>query len=306
MTLTLATGTPLSRFSFGTMQWGGGADAAEARRLYDRCREAGITAFDTAVGYTEGRAETLLGQFVKAERDAVHVATKIGYDRDHSPATLTAQWDRSRRQSGLEQVDLLYLHRWSGTDLAATFDWLAARQEAGEFRQIGVSNFAAWQVMKAQGAARAAGTRIDALQPMLNLVKRQAQVELLPMAEDQGIAVLSYSPLGGGLLTGKYARGETGRIRSDSHYAARYAPDWMSRAAEDLSALAAETGHDPATLAVAWVAARGVTPIISARSTEQLAPSLAAMSLDLDPELDARLSALTPTPPPATDRLEEA
>ncbi|MFT7136183.1 MAG: aryl-alcohol dehydrogenase-like predicted oxidoreductase [Akkermansiaceae bacterium] len=145
------------------------------------------------------------------------------------------------------------------------------------------------------------------IQPMYNLVKRQAEVEILPMADDLGILVAPYSPLGGGLLTGKYAKGEAGRLTQDDRYAARYAPDVMHQTAVGLSDLAADMGMHPATLAVAWVAAHptGPSPIISARSAEQLAPSLAAMTYDMPADVYAKIASLSPTPPPATDRIEE-
>jgi len=162
--------------------------------------------------------------------------------------------------------------------------------------------------MKAQSVAQDLGTRIDAIQPMYNLVKRQAEVEIFPMAQDQDIDIFAYSPLGGGLLTGKYTRGEVGRLSTDSRYAARYAPNWMQQAALGLGDLAARAAMDPATLAVAWVAAHPArpSPIISARSVDQLAPSLAAMDYALDATTYAAISGLGPTPAPATDRLEEA
>ena len=146
------------------------------------------------------------------------------------------------------------------------------------------------------------------LQPMYNLVKRTAEVELLPMAESEGFAVCPYSPLGGGLLTGKYARGEGGRIRDDKMYSQRYGADWMFDAAEGLNGIAAETGVHAATLAVAWVARNpGVWgPIVSGRSAEQLGPSLKAIGFDMDDALYARLSALSPAPPRYNDRSEEA
>ena len=142
---------------------------------------------------------------------------------------------------------------------------------------------------------------------MYDLVKRQAEVEILPMADDLGILVAPYSPLGGGLLTGKYTSGSTGRLTQNDAYAARYGQEAMHKAATDLSTLAADMGIDPATLAVAWVAAHptGPNPIISARNEAQLAPSLAALNYDITPEVYAQLSALIPTPAPATDRTEE-
>jgi aryl-alcohol dehydrogenase-like predicted oxidoreductase len=143
---------------------------------------------------------------------------------------------------------------------------------------------------------------------MYNLVKRQAEVELLPMAADQGIAVFPYSPLGGGLLSGKYVAGGTGRLTEDSRYASRYAPSQMHQTAAGLVDLAAGLGLSPATLAVAWAMAHPTQPrpIISAHSAGQLAPSLAALTTQMPIELYTRIAALSPAPPPATDRLEEA
>ncbi|MEC3861864.1 aldo/keto reductase [Mesobacterium sp. TK19101] len=307
--LTLSDGTPVTPFAFGTMQFGGTADAAASQALYDACRAAGITHFDSAYAYTEGRSETLLGDCARAERDKVYIATKVNYAGGGSAANIRASFDESRKRLGLDTVDLLYMHRWTDdVPLDETFGALAELQQQGLIRHIGVSNYAAWQVMKAQAVAAKLGTRIDVIQPMYNLVKRQAEVELLPMCAAEGIVAATYSPLGGGLLTGKYADGADGRLKDSAMYAARYAPAAMHDAAAELSAIAAELGTHPATLAVAWVARHpaGPNPILSARSVEQLQPSLAGMTLAMDDGLYARLSALTPTPPPATDRLEEA
>ena len=295
--------------AFGCMQFGGRADAAASRALYDSCRAAGITHFDTAHVYTEGQSERLLGQFSKGD-DRVSIATKIGYEGGAGRANLTAQFDESLRRLDVDEVDLLYLHRFDPvTPLEETLALFVEWQNAGRIARIGLSNFAAWQVMKAQAILARYGSRVDAIQPMYNLVKRQAEVELLPMCADQSIAVHGYSPLGGGLLTGKYASGGAGRLAEDKRYAARYAPEAMHRAAEGLSAIAADIGTHPATLAVAWIIGCPITPVvplISARSADQLAPSLAATDLPMTSDLRARLSALYPAPPPATDRLEEA
>ena len=295
--------------AFGCMQWGGRADETASRAMFDACLAAGVTHFDSANGYTDGASETLLGRFAGPLRERLFIATKAGYEGGAGRANLIAQFDTSRKRLGMDAVDLLYIHRYDpSTPLEETLDTLARLQSDGLVRQIGLSNFAAWQVMKAQAVAARLGTRIDAIQPMHNLVKRQVEVELLPMAADQGIAVFSYSPLGGGLLSGKYAAGEVGRLSEDDRYATRYGQPAMHAAASGLAALAAEVGIPAATLAVAWVRAHPLrpNPILSARSAEQLAPSLAALDLALDPALYARLSALYPAPPPATDRLEEA
>ncbi len=305
---TTVSGAPVSRYSFGTMQFGGKADEAASAAMYAACREAGISFFDTAYGYTEGRSEELLGRLIASERDDVFVATKCAYE-GASPEEIDAQFGESRKRLGVDTVDLLYLHRFDDdVPLEVSLEAMGRHVESGAVRYVGVSNYASWQVMKARGVAKAMGFDISFIQPMYNLVKRQVEVELLPMALSEGFAICPYSPLGGGMLTGKYLSGEGGRLAEDERYATRYAPGWMAEAAAGLVEIAGELGVSPATLAVAWVARHpGVYgPIISARDTAQLAPSLDAMTFEMDDALYARLSALSPTPPPATDRLEEA
>ncbi|MGO4914018.1 aldo/keto reductase [Pseudogemmobacter sp. W21_MBD1_M6] len=307
--ITSADGTPMSRFCFGTMQFGGPADETASRAMFDACRAAGITFFDTAFVYTGGASETLLGEFAASERDSLIIATKAAYEGGSSAHNILTGFEISRGRLGMDYIDILYLHRWDAdVPLEETFGALAGLKSAGKIGHIGVSNFSAWQGMKAQAVAGKLGVRIDIMQPMYNLVKRQAEVELLPMALSEGIAVAPYSPLGGGLLTGKYNNGGAGRLAEDGRYAARYGPGWMHDAARNLADLAAETGIHPATLAVAWVARNPAitAPIISARTADQLKPSLDALALTFDDTLYAQITALTPTPAPATDRLEEA
>lgn len=306
-------GQPASRVCYGCMQFGGTADFANSTEMFHDSRAAGVNFFDTAHVYTGGVSETWLGQLAGPTRDALIIATKAAYQGGSGADNILRSFDESRARLGMDSVDVLYLHRWDAdTPLAETFDALARLQSDGAIRYIGVSNFAAWQVMKAQTVAQSFGTRIDILQPMYSLVKRQAEVELLPMALSEGFGVAPYSPLGAGLLTGKYGAGATaqgpGRLSDDARYGARYGPDWMWTTARALTDLAAELGQSPATLAVAWAARHpGVTaPIISARSAAQLVPSLAALTYTLTDEVYARMAALSPTPAPATDRLEEA
>ncbi|MEM1351659.1 MAG: aldo/keto reductase [Pseudomonadota bacterium] len=306
--LTSPDGTPASRLAFGAMQFGDRADAMASRAMYDACREAGITHFDTAYVYTNGASETLLGEFIGDQRDSLLIATKVAYSGGAGRTNIFDSLDVSRQRLGMDLVDVLYLHRFDpDTDLNETMDAFATLKAEGRIRYIGLSNAAAWQVMKAIRVAADFDLTIDILQPMYNLVKRQAEVEILPMCADQGVACAPYSPLGGGLLTGKYAAGGEGRLSEDNRYAARYGLDWMHDTARDLATLAAELSVDPATLAVAWAAAHpsAPTPIISARSVEQLRPSLAALDFELSQELYDQMTALSRTPPPATDRIEE-
>ncbi|KUP93180.1 aldo/keto reductase [Tritonibacter horizontis] len=308
--LTTLDGQPIGPFAFGCMQFGGRADHSASAEMFAACRDAGLRHFDTACGYTEGASEKILGALVAKDRESLYVATKVGYIGGASAANMRAQFDTSRQRLNLDLVDLLYLHRFDPeTPLEETLTCFAELQQAGMIRHVGLSNFAAWQVMKAVALAARLGVQIDVLQPMYSLVKRQAEVELLPMCVDQGIVPVPYSPLGGGLLTGKYAAaGQTGRLVEDPRYAARYGPSWMHQTARDLLALAEEQGTDAATLAVAWAAAHPArpVPILSARSAAQLAPSLAAARFDMTPELYARIEKLSPRPAPATDRLEES
>ncbi|SPJ25354.1 aldo/keto reductase [Palleronia abyssalis] len=306
--VTSPDGTPPSALSFGAMQFGGTADEDASRAMFRACRERGINMFDTAHVYTDGRSEEILGKLAAVEREKIILASKVNMRRGNSATSIRESCDESRTRLGVDTIDLYYLHRFDPeTDLEETFEALSILKNQGWIRAIGVSNFAAWQVMKAQAVAARFDIRIDAIQPMLNLVKRQAEVEILPMAEDQKIDVYPYSPLGGGLLTGKYRAGGEGRLRDSEMYAKRYASDWMHNTAADLATLARGYRMDPATLAVAWAMHRpGVTsPIISGRSVEQLLPSLDALTFDWNDDIAARVTALTRQPAPATDRSEQ-
>ena len=308
--LTTRDGSAVSRFAFGAMQWGESASAADARATYEACRAAGINHFDTAHVYGDGASEQVVAELCGPERDTLYIATKVSYPGGNSRASILSSVEDSRVRLKMDQIDLLYLHRFDDdVPLEESFETLAKLQSDGVIRHIGVSNFAAWQLVKAQGIAGSFGTRIDMLQPMYNLVKRQVEVEILPASADQGIEVCSYSPLGGGLLTGKYARGETeGRFANSAMYRGRYDVDWMRGAAASLNDIAGELGTSAAVLAIAWLTrhAPDVRPILSARTAGQIGASIEGMSYALDDATYDRITALSPTPAPATDRLEEA
>ena len=172
------------------------------------------------------------------------------------------------------------------------------------------SNFPAWRTLEALAVQERHGwARLQVIEPMYNLVKRQAEVEILPMAQAHEISVIPYSPTGGGLLSGKYAGGgeNRGRLHTNRMYTARYGEEWMHEVAARFAAFCKDRGLHPVSAAVAWVGAHpAVTaPIIGARNVEQLRASLDSVSVDMTPELRAEISALSRTPPPATDRLEE-
>ncbi|MDA5093429.1 aldo/keto reductase [Aliiroseovarius sp. KMU-50] len=306
--LTSQNGAPAGRFAFGAMQFGENADETASAAMFEACLKAGISHFDTAHLYTGGASERILGRLIKPHRDRLVIATKIGYRNPDSLSALRDEFDLSRERLGEEMVDILYLHRFNpNLSMEAQITALAGMQDEGAVRFLGLSNFAAWQAMKAQGIAKGMGTKIDVFQPMYSLVKRQAEVEILPLCEAEGILPAPYSPLGGGLLTGKYSAGGSGRLTEDPCYKSRYGFDWMHQAATGLGDIATKLGTHPATLAVAWVARHSScpNPILSARSVEQLRPSLDGVSNVMDDALYDRITALTPTPPPATERTEE-
>ncbi|MEZ4368478.1 MAG: aldo/keto reductase [Kofleriaceae bacterium] len=313
------TGVRVSRLALGAMAFGTDADAATSAALYRCARTAGVTFIDTADVYGQGRSEELLAELIGPERDQIVLASKAyfptgdgGNDRGTSRYHLVRAVEASLRRLKTDRLDVFYLHRWD--DLTALDETLRAVDDlvrAGKVLYPACSNFAAWQVAHALGVAEARRLApLVAVQPMYNLLKRQAEVELLPMAQALGVGVVTYSPTAGGLLTGKYAGGARpagGRMTTNAMYQARYADPTYPAAVDGLVAIAAELGQPAATVAVAWVLAQpGVTSVLlGARDPGQLTQTLAAAELVLDEATLARLSALTPTPPPATDRVEE-
>jgi len=313
------TGLRVSALCFGTMSFGDMADEAASAALYRRAREAGIDFFDCANVYSAGRAEEILGRLIAGERQRVVLATKVGFsmgqdpnDRGLSRRHILQSVEASLRRMGTDRVEILFVHTWDdSTPIDETLRALDLLVRRGKVLYLGVSNWAAWQIATALGtSARDSLASFACVQPMYSLVKRQAEVEILPFACACGLGVVSYSPLGGGLLSGKYGtrrRPPRGRLVDNRMYAARYGQDAYYAAADAFTDVAKDLGVHPATLAVAWVKAHpAVTaPILGARSVEQLEPSLAAADFVMSDEVYARLSALTPTPPPATDRTEE-
>ena len=313
------TGMRISRLVLGTMTFGREADEAESRAMYAACRDAGVQTFDCANVYAGGESERMLGRLVASERDQLVLTTKAYFptgpgpnQRGTSRYHLVRAVEASLRRLGTDHVDVLFLHRWDErTDLEETLRAVEHLVRQGKVLYPAVSNFAAWQTMKALAVADRRGFQpVVAMQPMYNLVKRQAEVELLPLAASEGLGVMPYSPLGGGLLTGKYAAAGEARGRFDESrmYATRYADEMNARVAADFTAFAHERGLDPVSLAVAWVAHHpAVTaPLLGARNVAQLTPALQALELGMDDALYAEVAALSPAPPPATDRAEEA
>jgi len=299
------------------MSFGGDADEATAKSMFQRYREAGINFFDCADVYAGGKSETLLGKFIASSRDELVIATKAHFGTGPAPTArgsnryhLVRAVEASLRRLNTDRIDILYLHHFDATTaLDDTLKSLELLLQQGKILYPAASNFSAWQTMRALGIAERRGfAPLACLQPMYNLAKRQAEVEILPMALEMGLGVCSYSPLAGGLLTGKYATsGAEGRLVSNAMYQLRYGDPTNHDIAAGLHALAREVGHHPASVAVAWVASHPsiTAPILGARNLEQLEPSLRALDVPMTAELRERISRLSPTPPPAHDRTEE-
>ena len=311
------TGVRVSQLCHGTMSFGGDADPQESARMYRACRDAGINFFDTADQYNGGRSEEILGELIRGERDALVVATKCynpsGPDvnsRGASRRHVSRAVEASLRRLKTDRIDVLYLHQFDAlTPIDEMMRGLEDLVRAGKVLYPAASNFAAWQAQRALDVQERMGwARLEALQPMYNLVKRQAEVEILPMAQANQVSVFPYSPAGGGLLSGKYAEAGKGRLTTNKMYEARYGEAWMHEVASRFRDFAKKMGAHPMSLAVAWVGAHpGVTaPIIGARSLEQLQASLDSLRIAMTPALRDEIAALSRTPPPATDRSEES
>jgi aryl-alcohol dehydrogenase-like predicted oxidoreductase len=310
------TGVQVSELCFGTMSFGGDADEAASAAMYAACRDAGINFFDSADEYNKGRSEEILGRLVKGHRENVVLATKChnavsedvnarGTSRRHVSRAVEA----SLRRLQTDRVEVLFYHRFDArTPIDEAMRAMEDLVRAGKVLYPAVSNWSAWQTQRAVDIQeRNNWARLQVTQPMYNLVKRQAEVEILPMAEASGIGVIPYSPAGAGLLSGKYSGEATGRLKTNKMYTARYGEAWMFEVAEKFVAFCRQRNLHPVSTAIAWVGAHpAVTaPIVGARSLEQLRDSLNAVNVDMTPALRAEIAALSRTPPPATDRLEE-
>ncbi len=313
------TGVKVSELCLGTMSFGGDADKEASAALFRRCREVGINFFDCANVYQHGLAEEILGELIAGCRDEVVITSKAYFPMSAAPnargATryhLMRAVEASLRRLDTEVIDIYFIHHFDAlTPLEETLRALDDLVRQGKILYPAASNFAAWQVSKALGiSAREGWAKFAVIQPMYNLVKRQAEVELFPMAQAEGLGVLPYSPLGGGLLTGKYGparRPETGRLVENKMYQVRYGDAGVYEVAARFTDFARLRGYDPVSLAVAWVGSHpAVTaPIIGARNTMQLEGSLKSVEIEMTPELRAEIAALSLAPPPATDRNEE-
>ncbi len=313
------TGIEVSRLCMGTMTFGHEADKAASKDMFNRCREAGINFIDCANVYSQGRAETILGELISDCRNELVVTSKFGSpmgkganNAGGSRRHLIASLEASLKRLNTDYIDIYFLHRFDEhTPLEETLRALDDVVAQGKVRCIGVSNFAAWQIARALGISAGNGwTPLHCIQPMYNLIKRQAEVEILPLAQSEKLGVVTYNPLGGGILTGKYTKDRqpvSVRLADNDMYRRRYGEDWMFDVTRRFIRFAEEHRYHPVSLAVAWVSHHpAVTaPILGARNVDQLEDALRSVDIQLSPELYTGLCRLTPTPPSATDRSED-
>ena len=310
------TGVKVSELCYGTMSFGGDADEAASGAMYKACRDAGINFFDSADQYAKGKSEEILGRLMKGEREDLVIATKCfnptGEDvnaRGTSRRHVTRAVEASLKRLQTDRIEVLFLHHYDQrTPIEESMRALEDLVRSGKVLYPAVSNYSAWQTQRAVDLQeRNNWARLQLIQPMYSLVKRQAEVELLPMAEANGIGVIPYSPAAAGLLSGKYSGAATGRLKSNKMYEARYGEKWMFEVADKFVAFCKQKGLHPVSTAVAWVGAHPAitAPIVGARNLEQLRDSLNAVKIDMTPTLRAEITALSRTPAPATDRLEE-
>lgn len=313
------SGLKISALTMGTMTFGGqgvfgnvgNTDTDEARRQVDLCLEAGVNLIDTADVYSAGRSEEIVGAAIAGRRDDVLLATKVrmpmgegandaGLSRHH----IIAGCEASLRRLGTDHIDLYQVHEWDGvTPLEETLEALTSLVAAGKVRYIGASNYTAWQLMKALGTSDRLGLqRFVSQQIYYSLQAREAEYELVPAAIDQGLGVLVWSPLAGGLLSGKYRRGqpapEGSRQLTDWDEPPVYDEDKLYDTVDALVGIADARGVSAARIALAYTLGKpGVTSlVIGARTSEQLADNLAAADLVLDDDERSRLDKVSALP----------
>ncbi len=298
------TGVQVSELCLGCMNFGGKTSPEDSYDIIDRAIDAGINFLDTANVYSRGRSEEVVGEALKrnGQRDQIVLATKVhGRMADDDPNAwgnhrrhIIEQCEASLRRLQTDHIDLYQIHRpQSDVPIDETLRALDDLIRAGKVRYVGTSTFAAWQVLESLWASKELGlNRFICEQPPYNLLDRRIERELLPMAQTYGIATIPWSPLAGGLLTGKYRRGE--EAPEGARYADVEGKPWMERrmvegiydVVEFLDPIVEEKGCTMAQFALAWVLHQpGVTsPIIGPRTMEQLEDNLGAIEIEITDE----------------------
>jgi aryl-alcohol dehydrogenase-like predicted oxidoreductase len=307
------SGLRVSRLGLGTMTWGRDTDEHEAGDQLSAFLDAGGTLLDTAAGYGDGAAEELIGRLLREQvnRDDVVICTKAGISRrsgtrivDTSRRALLASLDASLARLGVDHVDLWLVHAWSdAVPLEETLSALDAAVTTGRARYIGVSNYGGWQSARAATWQQLRGSvPLVATEVEYSLLSREVEVEVLPSAAAHGLGAFAWSPLGRGVLTGKYRHGTPADSRAASPHFAAFVERYLdpgSRQIVDALVTAAE-GLDcsPAELALAWVRDQPgvVAPIVGARTAAQLRGTLGSESVELPDPIRAALDEVSLNP----------
>ena len=312
------SGLFVSTLTLGTMTFGGqggfskvgATDVAGARRQVDMCLDAGVNLFDTANIYSSGESEEILGEAISGRRDDLILATKVrmsvgdgpndtGLSRYH----IIRECEESLRRLATDYIDLYQVHEWDGlTPLEETLEALDTLVKSGKVRYVGSSNYSGWQLMKALGTSERLGLqRYVSQQIHYTLQAREAEYELVPLAIDQGCSILVWSPLAGGLLSGKYRRdrdASEGRHVEGWDEPPVYDTDRLYDIVDVLVEIADSRGVSAAQVALAWLLGRAgvASVIVGARTDEQLADNLRAAELELSEEERLRLDEVSALP----------
>jgi len=299
-------GIKVSRICLGCMSFGNDEawkiEINEARKLVKKAIDLGINFFDTANVYSKGRSEEITGECLKGYRDDAIVATKVYFpvgegpnDQGLSRRHIMHQIKRSLERLQMDHVDLYQIHRWDySTPIEETMRALDDCVHLGLAHYIGASSMFAWQFLKALHTSDRLGLeRFVSMQNHYNLLYREEEREMIPLCREEGIAILPWSPLARGFLTGKYKRGQqakSSRFESDKYLAERYFKPEDFDLVETVEALAKEKGVKPAQIALAWLFRKGVTsPIIGATKVEHIEDAVGALDVRLDDGDVARL-----------------
>jgi aryl-alcohol dehydrogenase-like predicted oxidoreductase len=315
------SGLRISTLTLGTMTFGGqkgfekvgSTDTSGARRIVDRSLDAGVNLIDTADVYSGGVSEEIVGSAIEGRRDRLLLATKARFrmgagpnDAGLSRLHLIRACEDSLRRLGTDHIDLYQVHQWDGqTPVEETMEALDTLVRDGKVRYVGCSNLSAWHVMKSLAVSDAHGyQRYVSQQIHYTLQAREAEYELIPAGLDQGLGVLVWSPLAGGLLSGKHRRGEPAaegtRHATDWNEPPVYDEESLWRIVDSLVAIADARGVSAAQIALAWLLTRpGVSSlVIGARTEQQLEDNLAAADLVLDQVEIDRLEEISRRPLP--------
>ncbi len=297
------TGVKVSAIGLGTNSFGGRAERTASIAILHRAIDAGVNLIDTANIYTQTASETIIGEGLKGRRAQAILATKGGLKMGEGPNDagssryhLMRELEGSLRRLQTDYVDLYQIHTWdAGTALDETIRTLDDMVRAGKVRYVGASNYAAWQLTKALWVSdRRNLVRFETVQPDYSLAQREVERELVPLCLDQGIGLIAYFPLAGGILTGKYRTGQEppkgSRAVTQPQFAKRLS-DQNLRLAEEVAALATEAHCTPAQLALAWLIRRPAvcSAIAGATSVTQLDENLGALEVALSESILARL-----------------